>query len=654
MPHGEMPGTTAPSVVAPSIAKNTLARHMQVHNKQRALPRTRRKACIACCQSKTRCNAQRPSCSSCLKRGLFCTYESYPPQQTATPTPPDTGLGNSIDQGSPHEEVIANGRVHDFLALADDNLPTVIAGHQEYDPCVSATVEEPYQSPLANMLHGLAPPGRDLLYSTFDDMDFHSNLDWMLEDSHTGEDFINTSDIFGIPGLDENQLSQTFFISVPQTASPSAGQCISGDEIADSPVTGQGTASPQALCGLLTPHPQETADAGNPWPMETPRPPQRHVALPALSPAGTSLDVSQRYFSVMALNNRTWHALRKCLMLPVDRSSLQSLSVDEFPTMDQLDHCIDLYFAHFHDMLPVIHLPTFDPGKDLVVTLAMICIGSCYSEFSGAKAFSITLSELIRRLLLFMAEEDRRFVRTGSHLTAQLLQGTHGYCSGNERLFELSESCRSTLVHHAKCMGLFHADVNKPSGPDTTTDKSWHQWIDAERLRRLGWAVYKYDASVAYLHNNRPFLSTGDINLNLPSSIEHWNAESAQAWASLHPWTRAVPVSPRLRPTIRLMFDGTTNPLQKIADDEHIFLVVITLVRMLWTLKEIRSSPINDLTTPAGFNDGRETLLRALDRMTIPVVAFSKSHTRQEMSRLVHRVQLIHVAHIYGAGDLMN
>lgn len=90
----------------------------------------------------------------------------------------------------------------------------------------------------------------------------------------------------------------------------------------------------------------------------------------------------------------------------------------------------------------------------------------------------------------FQAEHDRRFVRTESYLTAQILQGTHGYSSGSERLFELSESSRSTLCHHAKCMGLFQSEASPESRCDFDENRLWREWIRQERLCRLGWAVY--------------------------------------------------------------------------------------------------------------------------------------------------------------------
>ena len=492
----------------------------------------------------------------------------------------------------------------------------------------------------------------NFLFPIFDDTDFNSNLDWIVQEPNS-DDFLSAPDFFGILGFHENESTETRFTSVTQPVVPSARQSDAGDNDRDLDQEGTNGSFP-ALGGLLTPQPQEAGNSGEPWPLETPRPPQNHRSLPVLGSDAEEPNAMPRFYSVKTINDRTWHALRKCIMLPFEHNSLQSLDLACFPSKDKLDHCLDLYFAYFNPMLAIVHQPTFDPGKDLVVTLAMISIGACYTNLSGAKAFSNALSELIHRLLVFMAEQDRRFVRTRSYLTAQLLQGTHGYCSGSERLFELSESCRSTLVHHAKCMGLFRFESPHVIQPKGSPEAAWHEWINGEGLRRLGWAVYKYDASVAYLHNNRPFLSTGDINLNLPGSKEHWDAESAQTWASLHPWSKTCPPTSSLRPAIRLLFDGTPDPVKKIVDEEHCFIIELTLVRMIWTLKEIKSSPINDLTTPPIWDDGRTALLRALDNMAVPMGALAKNHTREEMNHFVHRMLLIHIAHIYGAGDLMN
>jgi hypothetical protein len=88
-------------------------------------------------------------------------------------------------------------------------------------------------------------------------------------------------------------------------------------------------------------------------------------------------------------------------------------------------------------------------------------------------------------------------VRTEFFVTAQLLQGTHGYSSGNKRLFELSEAFRSSLVNNARCMGLFQ-DRPATDPVDNSAEARWHAWIADERLRRLAWAVYVGLSMAAY------------------------------------------------------------------------------------------------------------------------------------------------------------
>ncbi|KAF2846860.1 hypothetical protein T440DRAFT_404814 [Plenodomus tracheiphilus IPT5] len=441
----------------------------------------------------------------------------------------------------------------------------------------------------------------------------------------------------------ENPFPELLLLSAPQTAAPPPRKAAASDDFSNS----------AALGGLLVPQPQETLDHGDPWPLESSRPPPKHICLPSIGSDQHDSNSRGRFNDLMAINDRTWHALQKCIRLPFEHNTLQSLNLDNFPSKEDLDHCIDLYFTRFQSMTSFIHQPTFDPGKDPVVTLAMICIGVCYTEFDGAKAFANTLSELNRRLLVFMAEHDHRFVRTQSYLAAHLLQGIHGYSSGNERLFELSESCRSGLIYRTKCMGMFRFETETHLPPGATLEEHWQDYIRAESSRRLGWAVFEYDASVTYLHNNRPSLSCADVNLDLPGSTEHWEAENAEVWASLHPWSMNPPSTIALRPKIGLLCGGNADVVEHLSDEKHIFIAVLMLLRMLWTVKEIRSFPLNKLVTPL-HEDGQQTLMRAIDQMSVPIVGLSECHTRAEIGRLVHRTQLVHIAHIYGAGDLMN
>jgi hypothetical protein len=252
----------------------------------------------------------------------------------------------------------------------------------------------------------------DLFFMPFDNIGFNTNFDWIFESCGIEECepdiFLNTAND------QEDSPSQLLPMSVLKTLTQSTTMPV----VIDDSVEGG------PLGGLLIPQPQDNSDHGDPWPLEVTRPPLKHIVLPPLvdRPQETSHSCG-RYFNVTPINDQTWHALHRCIQLPFEHSTLQTVDLRNFPSKDELDQCIDLYFAHFQPMVSIIHQPTFDPAKDLVVTIAVICIGACYTQLPGCRSFSIILSELNRRLLLFMAVHDHRFVRTQSYLVAQLLQG---------------------------------------------------------------------------------------------------------------------------------------------------------------------------------------------------------------------------------------
>lgn len=402
----------------PFDRKDVLSRHMRVHDARRAPPGARRRACQPCAQSKTRCDIARPTCSSCARRNIVCSFGT-----ADTPSQGQTQESDSI--GLP-----PIGAEHDRYALARS--PTgasSVEGISSFmippDGGIQSTV--PITNQIGYDLHspktGLAATTNqilnhsnefnpDLFFMPFDNIGFNTNFDWIFESCGIEECepdmFLNTAND------QENLPSQLLPMSVLKTLTQSTTMPV----VIDDSVEGG------PLGGLLIPQPQDNSDHGDPWPLEVTRPPLKHIVLPPLvdRPQETSHSCG-RYFNVTPMNDQTWHALHRCIQLPFEHSTLQTVDLRNFPSKDELDQCIDLYFAHFQPMVSIIHQPTFDPAKDLVVTIAVICIGACYTQLPGCRSFSIILSELNRRLLLFMAVHDHRFVRTQSYLVAQLLQG---------------------------------------------------------------------------------------------------------------------------------------------------------------------------------------------------------------------------------------
>ncbi|KAJ4318838.1 hypothetical protein N0V84_006651 [Fusarium piperis] len=500
--------------------------------------------------------------------------------------------------------------------------------------------------------------------SLLQNTDFNSNLDWLLDPqpdmlpwfdeggySMSG----NFSNIFGgsFPTFESHL--QRITHSVP--ASPPGNTNL---QPAMAPIS-----------GLPTPNPREDCGPDDPWPMAWHARKIHRLRLPPLEAPGGFMH--KPFFSphTYISTNILTEMQRLVNMCSVDTEDL------ELPDASKLNHCIDLYFINFSQVMSIVHRPTFDPRASIVVTLAMVAIGVLYSNFRSAKEYSYSLSELIRKILILMVgqphsradhsgpalltgsqeEYDRRFVRTEDHLTAQILQGFHGYCSGNQRLFELSETSRGSLVTNARRMGLFAKETADDMVHTSTTadiGPAWVDWIRKERLRRIGWGVYLYDAAVSYLHNVRPYLTVAEVTMTLPSMELEWEAESAQSWAALHSRNGGTSHKISLRNLLRSLFDGTPQPLNKFGIASHRGLVVSTLVRMIWTIKELRGNPVHDLVGDASAQDRGDALLPALDMFLESPLANRDLRTQKEVTSLVRRLSLVHIGHLYAAGELMN
>jgi hypothetical protein len=163
-----------------------------------------------------------------------------------------------------------------------------------------------------------------------------------------------------------------------------------------------------------------------------------------------------------------------------------------------------------------------------------------------------------------------------------------------------------------------------------------------------------YDASVSYVHNARPYLSISEVNLNLPSTELEWGAESAESWVASRPKT-GTPHQQNLRQLLRTLFDdGSEQPLNDVRVASHRSLAACTLVRMIWTTKEILGNPVHDLVSDQTNYFRATELISVLDLFLESPLANRDLRTQMQTTSLVRQLSLIHIGHLYGAGDLMN
>jgi hypothetical protein len=145
------------------------------------------------------------------------------------------------------------------------------------------------------------------------------------------------------------------------------------------------------------------------------------------------------------------------------------------------------------------------------------------------------------------------------------------------------------------------------------------------------------------------------MKLALPSSLALWEAESAHIWMSLHPWSESVAPNLPFRPAIHELFEKTETGIGRVTDSQHQLIIVLTLTRMLWSVKEFQGSPIIDLVRGTHIlQDSKRNMQEVLDRFLAAPVQSSVMRTKVGLSTFARKAQIIHMSHLYGSGQVMD
>lgn len=78
------------------------------------------------------------------------------------------------------------------------------------------------------------------------------------------------------------------------------------------------------------------------------------------------------------------------------------VDIGNFPSIQTLTICVNLYQRHFHDWLPILKKATLKLSETpAMLLMAMSAIGAMYSR-DGLQGLGIPLNELVRRGVLFV------------------------------------------------------------------------------------------------------------------------------------------------------------------------------------------------------------------------------------------------------------
>jgi hypothetical protein len=235
------------------------------------------------------------------------------------------------------------------------------------------------------------------------------------------------------------------------------------------------------------------------------------------------------------------------------------------PSSTVLEEFLDLFFNDWYHVVPTIHRATWDhKSATPILKSAMVSIGAGFSDRPDAHNFGDNLSELTKRAINWMIDNDGNSLRNEDFISAMLYQAIYSLGSGNKRLYETADSSRTVMVTSARAMGLF--DVKA---------EDFEDWVDYERRKRIAWLLFEFDCTICTLTSSRPCISIHDLKLNLPCDADVW--ECRRPWQDGPSFTQAF-----------------TNVLQGNLDPNLSWyskrLISQTLGRGIWDYAELESS----------------------------------------------------------------
>ncbi|KIM99147.1 hypothetical protein OIDMADRAFT_56312 [Oidiodendron maius Zn] len=481
---------------------DVMSRHTAIHDQASViLKKPRKVSCNSCATLKVRCNGYPGStCARCLASKQACVYRNTEQILQRNHSP----LLSSTNQIS----------VNHANSHATFNIPASSSRIALSDP-PNTTYMTLNDNP------GVLPPLQDSI-DDFSNLPLESLYGFVMDSSENyfGWDIGDTE-------LDHMKSLNSHAPNTPPENSLSSEFTYSLDPPTQTRSRGRDTA---AL--LSFPSPPDTRDsqpADSPWP---------HVYKPSTEDSNIDLpSVSQKQRPTLydGRLDRVEDSMRDAMLSLVGISHKPhwpDIDVTAFPSTQTLTVCINLYFRHFHDTLPILRRPTFRVADAApVLLLAMAAIGAMYSR-DGLSGLAIAMNELARRAIAYMRENNRQAMFDTSIVQAWLLQSIFGLFCGSRMLYQHAEISRGGLVTAARRMHLLRPSLTfveelQRRKETATPEELRKACADDEERRRLGWGIYLYDMQISCLLNISPQFSIGEVNMPLPTDEEIWNAPAS-------------------------------------------------------------------------------------------------------------------------------
>ena len=176
-------------------------------------------------------------------------------------------------------------------------------------------------------------------------------------------------------------------------------------------------------------------------------------------------------------------------------STVAAFSSDCFPSMENMNAFIILFFRNMSPILPIIHEPTFSSDDDWLLTLAIAAVGCQYTQTKEFSACVKPFQEFLgRALALEMAKPE--LITDHRVIKALILHQIVRLYYGQDWSNSLSRRNHAYLVDLVKFGELLQNSSHKSSLTlesercETSRSSKRAEWMHEETKRRIGYSIW--------------------------------------------------------------------------------------------------------------------------------------------------------------------
>ncbi|KAF5258797.1 hypothetical protein FOXYS1_10615 [Fusarium oxysporum] len=205
------------------------------------------------------------------------------------------------------------------------------------------------------------------------------------------------------------------------------------------------------------------------------------------------------------------------------------------PFMDELTFqtFLELYFEHFADQFPFLHVTVLeDDDISWVLLLAVAVVGAQFSGLKNAPLFANILQDLLNSAVKMQCPE----IPSSTDLTWAQIILLRDICllfNGDKKLQVVRQYEKNKLITLSRVLRSHNPEPflsTEQILEQSLPEQAWKRWVAAESRIRLFHSVYFLECLQFVFHDIRPSVELTDLTKTLPCEDSIWKCQNEEEW----------------------------------------------------------------------------------------------------------------------------